>query len=163
MKLLDARGLSCPEPVILIRRALAGEGGDICQVLVDNQTARENDTRYAQHQGYQVSVTQQGAPLPSPSPSSMVYIATCYSHFSIMRFKKRCDGLGIWARLMPVPRDLSSSCGTCAQYRGTTPALAAPGRRTPSRWCWLGRGLSALLRTYQDCRGTKDKASNTTN
>lgn len=27
MKLLDARGLSCPEPVILIRRALAGEGG----------------------------------------------------------------------------------------------------------------------------------------
>ena len=33
-----------------------------------------------------------------------------------MRFKKDCEGRGIPAKLMPVPRDLSSSCGTCVRY-----------------------------------------------
>lgn len=46
----------------------------------------------------------------------MVYIATFYSHFGAIRFKKICDGLQIPARMMPVPRDLSSSCGTCVRY-----------------------------------------------
>ena len=48
----------------------------------------------------------------------MVCIATFYSHFGAMRFKKDCDRRGIPARLMPVPRDLSSSCGTCVRYEG---------------------------------------------
>ena len=34
MKTLDARGLSCPEPVIMLRTALAG--GEPCQMIVDN-------------------------------------------------------------------------------------------------------------------------------
>ena len=46
----------------------------------------------------------------------MVYIATFYSHFGAIRFKKLCQAQGIAARLMPVPRDLSSSCGTCVRY-----------------------------------------------
>lgn len=46
----------------------------------------------------------------------MKYIATFYSHFGAVRFKKMCDGHGIEAKLMPVPRDLSSSCGTCVTY-----------------------------------------------
>lgn len=54
----------------------------------------------------------------------MVYIATFYSHFGAMRFQKLCDGQGVWAKLMPVPRDLSSSCGTCVQYRGDSPCPA---------------------------------------
>ena len=57
MKLLDARGLSCPEPVMMIRKAMAtGENTD--QIVVDNPTARENVTRYAVHQGYNVSVEE---------------------------------------------------------------------------------------------------------
>ena len=50
----------------------------------------------------------------------MVCIATFYSHFGAMRFKKECDRRGILAKLMPVPRDLSSSCGTCVRYEGDT-------------------------------------------
>lgn len=50
----------------------------------------------------------------------MVCIATFYSHFGAMRFKKDCDGRGIQAKLMPVPRDLSSSCGTCVRYESDT-------------------------------------------
>ena len=46
----------------------------------------------------------------------MKYIATFYSHFGAIRFKKICDQHGHTAKLMPVPRDLSSSCGTCVLY-----------------------------------------------
>lgn len=54
---VDARGLSCPEPVIMTKNAMESRG-DAYEVLVDNPTSRENVTRYAEHQGYKVSVTQ---------------------------------------------------------------------------------------------------------
>jgi len=46
----------------------------------------------------------------------MTYIATFFSHFGALRFKKNCESLGIPAVNMPVPRDLSSSCGTCTRF-----------------------------------------------
>lgn len=49
------------------------------------------------------------------------YIATFYSHFGAIRFKKLCSGAGWQAQVMPVPRDLSSSCGTCVRYTGPSP------------------------------------------
>ena len=58
MKTIDARGLSCPEPVIMTRKALVS-GEQSYEVLVDNPASRENVTRYAEHQGYSVSVTEQ--------------------------------------------------------------------------------------------------------
>ena len=45
----------------------------------------------------------------------MIWIATFYSHYGAMRCKKLCDEAGIPARMMPVPRRLSSSCGTCVR------------------------------------------------
>jgi len=44
-KVIDARGLSCPQPVVLTKKAL--EGTDVREVLtiVDNQTALENVSR----------------------------------------------------------------------------------------------------------------------
>ena len=60
MKTLDARGLSCPEPVIMIQKAMASKE-DIYEMLVDNQTSKENVTRYAEHQGYVVTVRQEGS------------------------------------------------------------------------------------------------------
>ena len=44
------------------------------------------------------------------------YIATFFSHFGAMVFKKKCDGEGYPAVIMPVPRSLSSSCGTCVRF-----------------------------------------------
>ena len=52
----------------------------------------------------------------------MTCIATFYSHFGAIRFKRYCDSRGWSARIMPVPRDLSSSCGTCVRYEGECPA-----------------------------------------
>ena len=57
MEELDARGLSCPEPVVMIRKAMISKE-NAYQMVVDNVTAKENVTRYAQHQGYQVSVQE---------------------------------------------------------------------------------------------------------
>ena len=57
MNRLDARGLSCPEPVILIRDAMNSDEAEY-QMIVDNPASRENVTRYAEHQGYTVSVSE---------------------------------------------------------------------------------------------------------
>lgn len=57
MKTIDARGLSCPEPVVLTRNAMMS-GEAAYEVIVDNNTSKENVTRYAEHQGYKVVVTE---------------------------------------------------------------------------------------------------------
>lgn len=59
MSLLDARGLSCPEPVIMIRGAMKTNESEY-QIIVDNKTAKENVSRYAKHQGYEVTVKEEG-------------------------------------------------------------------------------------------------------
>jgi len=46
------------------------------------------------------------------------YIATFYSHFGAMAFHKQCKEAGFESRIMPVPRTLSSSCGTCVKFTG---------------------------------------------
>lgn len=51
MKKIDCRGLNCPEPVLKTRDVLAREPDKIIQVLVDNETARENVLRFAKSQG----------------------------------------------------------------------------------------------------------------
>lgn len=59
LKTVDARGLSCPEPVILTRQLLNQTKSGNIQVLVDNNTAKENVTRAAENMGWQVVVQQQ--------------------------------------------------------------------------------------------------------
>ena len=59
----------------------------------------------------------------------MTYIATFYSHFGASRCKKLCEAQGLSARAMPVPRNLSSSCGTCVRWEGDIPA-AMPTEET---------------------------------
>lgn len=59
MKTVDARGLSCPEPVIMTKNALAS-GDREYKIMVDNVTSKENVTRFATHQGYQVKAEISG-------------------------------------------------------------------------------------------------------
>lgn len=54
---IDARGRSCPEPVLLTKKAVEKNPEGI-QVLVDNATARENITRFGKNAGYQVEVKE---------------------------------------------------------------------------------------------------------
>jgi selenium metabolism protein YedF len=57
---IDARGLPCPQPVIKTKKALeAIESGQVT-VLVDSPESRENVRRFAQSQGCQVTVREEG-------------------------------------------------------------------------------------------------------
>lgn len=60
MKRIDARGLSCPQPVILARRGIAGLSGERLEVLVDSVTSRDNVLRAAQHDGCRTEVKEKG-------------------------------------------------------------------------------------------------------
>lgn len=46
----------------------------------------------------------------------MKYIATFYSHFGAIRFKREAPEGVTNIELRPVPRNLSSSCGTSASF-----------------------------------------------
>ena len=49
------------------------------------------------------------------------YIATFYSHFGAMSYYDSITKQGISAKLTPVPRKVSSSCGTCVSYEHLVP------------------------------------------
>ncbi|HHY40664.1 MAG TPA: sulfurtransferase-like selenium metabolism protein YedF [Syntrophaceticus sp.] len=55
-KIVDARGLSCPQPVILTKKAL--EESDEVTTIVDNRTAVENVTKLATSKGFSVEVVE---------------------------------------------------------------------------------------------------------
>ncbi|MGI6713280.1 MAG: sulfurtransferase-like selenium metabolism protein YedF [Bacillota bacterium] len=57
---VDARGLSCPQPVILTKRVMDDNSGDEIITLVDNITSLENVCKLAKSQGYQFTVEQSG-------------------------------------------------------------------------------------------------------
>jgi hypothetical protein len=46
----------------------------------------------------------------------MSYLATFYTHYGAMRFHKYCKSHSITAKMMPTPRELSSSCGVCVRF-----------------------------------------------
>lgn len=54
MNTVDARGYSCPEPVLMTKRALDKSGAPLT-VLVDSQTPVQNVTRFAVNAGFKVS------------------------------------------------------------------------------------------------------------
>ena len=53
------------------------------------------------------------------------YIATFHTHLSALMTSRALTDLGVQARMMPVPRKLSSSCGTCVRYLAEDPNLSA--------------------------------------
>lgn len=55
-KIVDARGLSCPQPVLLARKAMA-EASELT-VIVDSVAARDNVSRLARKEGFVVAVEE---------------------------------------------------------------------------------------------------------
>ena len=58
--MIDARGESCPIPVVMVQREVKANAPDELQVLVDSMVCVENITRYAHLQGYEVAVDDAG-------------------------------------------------------------------------------------------------------
>lgn len=58
---VDARGLSCPEPVMLTAATLKKHKGETIKVLVSEPHTRTNVEKYAKSQGKKAVVTEQGS------------------------------------------------------------------------------------------------------
>jgi tRNA 2-thiouridine synthesizing protein A len=59
-QLVDARGLSCPQPVILSRDAVKKlESGGTVEVLVDTVTSRDNVRRAVENVGCTVEIQEE--------------------------------------------------------------------------------------------------------
>lgn len=57
--LVDARGMACPEPVLMVKKAVDKNPKGF-QILVDNVTARENIKRFSSNLGYNVAIKEEG-------------------------------------------------------------------------------------------------------
>ena len=59
--MIDARGLSCPMPVVMVRNEVRKNHPDEFEVLLDNACSVENVTRFGNNNGYAVEASgQQG-------------------------------------------------------------------------------------------------------
>ena len=58
--MVDARGYSCPIPVVMVQRAVKTDDPKSLTVLVDEQVCVENVTRFAHAAGYKVTVSRDG-------------------------------------------------------------------------------------------------------
>ena len=58
--MVDARGLLCPMPVVMVQKEVKANNPSELEVMVDDPCAVENVTRFANHSGYEVTVTEDG-------------------------------------------------------------------------------------------------------
>ncbi len=56
--MIDARGLACPLPVLKVQQEVKKNAPNALEVLVDNNAAVQNVTRFANNAGYKVSVKE---------------------------------------------------------------------------------------------------------
>ena len=63
MKPIDCRGLACPAPVLTAKQAIEANGLKELTVVVDNEAARQNVSRFLESQHFVVSVREEGKDL----------------------------------------------------------------------------------------------------
>jgi len=57
MKIIDCRGLNCPEPVLQTRQAMEAGAPEGLAVIIDNEGSKDNVERFARSQGCTTTVT----------------------------------------------------------------------------------------------------------
>ena len=73
------------------------------------------------------------------------FIATFHTHLSALMTSRKLTGLGVTARMMPVPRKLSSSCGTCVYYKAEGPHLEVMDEDVEGVYEVIGREEYSML------------------
>lgn len=61
MEKIDARGLDCPAPVLKVKELIEKKRPDIIHVIVDNDAARQNVSRFFSSQNYSAEFQQEGS------------------------------------------------------------------------------------------------------
>lgn len=73
------------------------------------------------------------------------YIATFHTHLSALLTCRALTSLGVAARMMPVPRKLSASCGTCVSYEAPEPLLEKMDADVERVFAMEGEAYTLLL------------------
>ena len=60
MNTVDARGLSCPMPVVMVQNEVKKNAPAEFEVLLDSECSVENVTRFAKNSGYEVKAEENG-------------------------------------------------------------------------------------------------------
>ena len=58
MEKIDVRGMSCPQPVLMTKNAIEKHPEGL-EILVDNNTAKNNITRFLNNLGYNLKYRQE--------------------------------------------------------------------------------------------------------
>jgi len=101
--MLDCRGLACPQPVMRAKEEVEADAPQRLEVLVDNQAASENVSRFLSSQGYVCEVAAQGgdyvvravrdaSKTPQPAPPAEDF--TCAPHEARTTLFITADRLG---------------------------------------------------------------------
>ncbi len=76
----------------------------------------------------------------------MNYIATFYTHAAALMTNRTLQKKSVSSRLGPVPRVLSSSCGTCVMFESDDPHLQDLDRDMEAVYEKTDQGYKELLR-----------------
>ncbi len=76
----------------------------------------------------------------------MNYIATFYTHAAALMTNRTLQKKSVSSRLGPVPRVLSSSCGTCVMFESDDPHLQDLDRDMEAVYEKTDHGYKELLR-----------------
>ena len=76
------------------------------------------------------------------------YLATFHTHLAALKTHRAMTSAGLTARMAPVPRKISSSCGTCVFYRAEEPGFTLLDGDTEAVYR-LTDGGAELLRQYE--------------
>ena len=73
------------------------------------------------------------------------YVATFHTHLAALMTSRALTSRGVRAQMMPVPRKLSSSCGTCVRYLAEEANLDAMDEDVEAVYEKIGREEYTLL------------------
>lgn len=72
------------------------------------------------------------------------YIATFHTHLAALKTHRTLSKAGLEARMAPVPRKISSSCGTCVFYQAEDPCYGSLDPDAEAVYSMTGNDVQAL-------------------
>ncbi len=79
----------------------------------------------------------------------MNYLVTFHTHLAALKTHRTLAAAGLAARMAPVPRRISSSCGTCVLYSAESPCYEKLDGDTEAVYLLKSGEAAELLREFE--------------
>ena len=77
------------------------------------------------------------------------FVATFHTHLAALLTHRKLGQAGISSRMAPVPRRISSSCGTCVFYDAESPCLEQMDKDTEAVYELCGEDRPVLVIEFE--------------